>query len=175
MKLSDNIRSTIAAVAPTLGAALGGPLGGAAGVFIAKALGTPPGDAKAAEAALVAASPEALVALKKADNDFQAHMADLGVDLERINAGDRDSARKREMAVKDHTPAVLAVFIVAGFFGVLGYLLVEGKPKEGGDALLVMLGGLSTGFAAVLAYYFGSSAGSRSKDDLLFRATPPKA
>jgi len=164
VNLSDNFKQIISTVAPLLGTALGGPLGGVAGTFLANALGLPASDPKAIEAKLANADPQTLLALKKADQDFQAHMAELGVDADKLVYDDKASARARELGVKDHTPSVLAYAVTFGFFGVLGFMLGIGKPKEGGDALLVMLGSLGTAWAAIIAYYFGSSLGSASKD-----------
>jgi hypothetical protein len=168
----EQVKQLLATVAPTIGAALGGPLGGAAGTFLANALGVKPGDTAAVTTALTGASPETLLALKKADNEFQAHMADLGIEAEKIAAGDRASARQREAAVRDMTPAALAYLVTVGFFGVLGFLLVAGKPATGGDALLVMLGALGGAWASIIAYYFGSSSSSQRKDTLLWKSTP---
>jgi hypothetical protein len=172
MNFTDNLKQIVATVAPTLGLALGGPLGGAAGTFIANALGVKPGDNAAVSAALTGATPDQLLALKKADNDFKAHIADLGIQEQQLAYADTDSARKREMAVKDYTPATLALLVTVGFFGVLGYMLVIGKPQTGGDALLVMLGALGGAWASVISYYFGSSASSKNKDSLLFNSQP---
>lgn len=83
---------------------------------------------------------------------------------EEIAANDRDSARQREVQVKDRTPAVLAALITVGFFSVLGYMLAKGLPEVGREPLLIMLGALGSAWTGVVAYYFGSSAGSRDKD-----------
>lgn len=72
--------------------------------------------------------------------------------------------RYREVQVKDRVPAVLATLITIGFFGVLSFMMTNEVPKEGRDALLVMLGALGTSFSGVIAYYFGSTNGSRAKD-----------
>jgi hypothetical protein len=86
------------------------------------------------------------------------------IDQLRVEAEDRASARKREADTGDtRTPQILAGVMVAGFFGVLAWLLAQGMPPAGGEALLVLLGALSTGVAAVLSYYFGSSSGSFQK------------
>jgi hypothetical protein len=57
----------------------------------------------------------------------------------------------------------LAILITLGFFAVIGFMLLNNIPVQGHDVLLVMLGGLATAFAGVVAYYFGSSSGSAAK------------
>jgi hypothetical protein len=166
-----NFRTVISAIAPWIGTALGGPLGGMAVDTLGKIFGLTDTTEDSLKAAISGATPEQMLALKTADNDFKLKMQELGfkqiTDLEKIAADDRDSARKREMSVKDLTPMLLAVGVTIGFFGVLTFLLVNGKPIAGGDALLVMLGSLGTAWASVMGYYFGSSAGSAQKSDLL--------
>lgn len=93
--------------------------------------------------------------------------ANVRVKAEEIAAADRNSARQREMTVKDWTPAILAYGITAGFFSILGFMLVKQIPDTGHDALLIMLGALGGAWGAVVSYYFGSSAGSAQKTDLL--------
>ncbi len=116
------------------------------------------------------ATPEQLLALKKAENDFALQMRELDIDLERIASEDRDSARNREIKTKDWTPKILAGGITVGYFGVLFYMLTHGLPTTGGsEAMLVMLGTLGTAFGGVMAYYFGSSAGSKEKTEALNR------
>jgi len=151
-------------VAPTLATAVGGPFGALASVAISAALGTPAGDPKAAETALLTATPETLLALRKAEQDFTVRMKELGISEEKLIFDDIANARGREIALKDNTPAILAYTITVGFFGTLGFMLWFGKPAIGGDALLVMLGSLGTAWAGVVAYYFGSSSGSARKD-----------
>lgn len=162
-------KAIVGAVAPALGTALGGPLAGLAVSAISDALlGKPNGSEAEIAVALKAGGPDALLKLKEADQRFAVRMRELDVDLERLHQQDRGSAREREAKTGDSfTPRVLALLVTAGFFGVLGYLLVSGKPQAGGDALLVMLGSLGTAWTAIIAYYYGSSAGSSEKTALL--------
>lgn len=174
MKINfDGVKKIIAAVAPTLATALGGPLAGMAVKTIAAGLGKP--DASEQEIAEMVASgdPQTLLRLREIDTEFQKHMASLDVDLERIAAEDRSNARQREIQLRDYTPSILASTITIGFFGTLSFMLMHGKPDTGGDALLVMLGSLGTAWAGVVSYYFGSSAGSRHKTDVLSRMKEP--
>jgi hypothetical protein len=155
-------------VAPTLATAMGGPLAGLAVKTLSNVLlGHEDGDEDAVAAAIQSATPEQLSDIKKIDADFKVRMKELEIDLERISAGDRDSARKREMDIKDHMPKVLAGGITVGFFGCLFWMFIYGVPKNGNEALLLMLGALQTAFTGVIAYYFGSSSGSKAKTDLM--------
>ena len=155
-------------IAPTIATALGGPLAGLATKTLSNVLfGHEEGDAETIGAALQNATPDQLANVKKIDADFKIRMKELEIDLERISANDRDSARRREMEVKDNMPKVLAFTVTIGFFGCLFWMFVYGVPKNGNEALLLMLGALQTAFTGMIAYYFGSSSGSRAKDDLL--------
>lgn len=118
-------------------------------------------------------TPEQTAELKKIEKDFELKMKELGYnnleELERIAAGDRKSAREREIAVRDNTPKILAYLVTVGFFSVLGYMIVYGLPVVGAEPLLIMLGSLGTAWASVIAYFFGSSSGSQMKTEMLNR------
>lgn len=164
MNLGQKAKQILGTLAPMLGTAIGGPFGALAGAALSQALGTPPDDAKATEVALLGASPDTLLKVKQAEQDFTLKMRELGISEEKLVFDDVANARGREIALKDQTPAILAYVITIGFFGTLGFMLWFGKPAVGGDALLVMLGSLGTAWAGVVAYYFGSSSGSARKD-----------
>lgn len=163
MTFSQQALQVLRTVAPTIALAVGGPFGPIAAAAIHAALGTDPSDPKAAEAALLNATPEQLLALKKGDQDFAVRMKELGIAEEKLAFDDTASARAREIAVKDNTPKILAYGVTVGFFGILSFLLYSGKPP-GGDVIMVMLGALGTAWTGIVAYYFGSSAGSAAKD-----------
>lgn len=159
------------ALAPLLGTALGGPLGGAAASFIADKLGIQEKTIEAVSEVLNSGkmSADQIASLKLAEIEFRKFLETNKIELAKLDVEDRSSARAREVAVKDWIPGTLAILITGGFFGVLTYMLQYGAPAHGGDALLVMLGSLGTGFASVLAYYFGSSSGSNQKNAIIER------
>ena len=141
MDLLAKFGPLLAQVAPSIATALGGPLAGVAVKTLSSALfGHEEGTEEQVAEAMANASPEQLSAIKKIDADFKVRMKELDIDLERIAAGDRDSARQMNMANKDWVPKALAVFITFGFFGVLIWMLVFGLPKTGTEALLMMIG-----------------------------------
>jgi hypothetical protein len=168
MSLLDQFGPLLGQIAPTIATALGGPLAGiAVKTLSAVLLGHENGSEDDVKAAMSNASPDQLVALKKIDADFKAHMKELDIDLERIAAGDRDSARQMQRETKDWVPKLLAIVITVGFFGILVWMLVMGMPQTGTEALLMMLGALGTAWTGVVNFYYGSSAGSKAKNDLL--------
>jgi len=168
MSLLDTFGPLLGQVAPTIATALGGPLAGVAvKALSAVLLGHENGSEDDVKAAMASASPDQLAALKKIDADFKVSMKELDIDLERIAAGDRDSARKMQTETKDWVPKLLAIVITLGFFGILVWMLVQGMPQTGTEALLMMLGALGTAWTGVVNFYYGSSAGSKAKNDML--------
>ena len=161
MNLGQTALQVLKTVAPTVALAVGGPFGPLAAAAIHMALGT--STDKEAEAALTAATPDQLLALKKAESDFLVQMKTLDISEEKLRFDDTANARSREIALKDNTPTILAYLVTVGFFGVLGFLLWYGKPEAGGDVMLVLVGSLGTAWTGIIAYYYGSSAGSASK------------
>ena len=175
-------KSVIKSVAPTLATALGGPLAGAATRAIAgvllpedkvKALENDQAKlAKAVEQAAIGATPEQLAKLKEIDADFEIRMTELGVDLEKIAADDRASARDRETKVGGWANPALAGLIVGGFLAMVGYILINGIAESASLGLIgTCVGYVSAKADQAVSYYFGSSSGSAQKNVLLTRKT----
>jgi len=165
MNFGQTAKSVLATVAPLIGTALGGPFGGLAGSLLSKALGTT--DPKAMEAAITSTDPDILLKLKQADNEFQEHMAQLGIDKEKLAYDDTANARNREIQVKDSTPRVLAYGTTIGFFGALLGLNLMPIPAENRATIYSMVGSLGTVWILIMGYYFGSSRGSDDKSKAL--------
>ncbi len=161
---------TIAALAPNLATALGGPLAGMGLSALLQALGINPAapdkEAQVA-AALQNMTPETALALKKADQDFAVKLKELDINLEEINAKDRDSARNMQIQTQDWTPRVLAFFIVVGFLSLLTAMAFVTIPVSNEKLLDIMTGTLGTLTVTIATFYFGSSSGSQKKDALL--------
>ena len=163
-------KAIVGSIAPTLATAFGGPYAGMAVKAIAsKMLGNPDATDAEIEAAISGASPADLLKLKEVDNQFKLDMEALGVDLEKIAAGDRDSARNREMVLKDNAPKILAAVIVVGFFGTLATIAFATIPAPAMPAVNILLGSLTALLIQVGNYYFGSSAGSARKTEVMAR------
>lgn len=171
-------QSIVKTVAPWIGTALGGPLGGMAVEAAANALGVSEKTTDAVKQALSGVTPEQMLALKKADQDFQVTMQQLGfkqvTDLEAIAAGDRKDARDMQKTTRSPVPAVLSVGVTLGYFLTLAGMMAGWLHVSDSQALLLMLGSLSTGWGMVMAFWFGTTHDSGRKTDLLAKADPIK-
>lgn len=168
----------IKTVAPWIGTALGGPLGGLAVDAATRALGVDEKTADGLKNALAGATPESMLALKKADQEFAVKMKDLGfkseADLEGIAAGDRKDARALQATTHSRVPAMLSVLVTAGYFGILLGIMSDWLRVADTQALLLMLGSLTTAWGAVMAYWFGTTRSSAEKNIMLAKAEPIK-
>lgn len=170
-------KSVVGTVAPTIATALGGPLAGLATAAIAGVFGLGDDTTEAQLAAAVGkASPDALLELKKADQNFAVRLRELDVDIERIAMSDRVSARERETNTGDKwTPRLLAWVTLIAFFACV-YFVLNGQLSGLDAAQMGIVGGI-IGYASakadtVIAYYFGSSSETAEKNQMLFNSTP---
>ena len=171
IKISDKAKNVIQTVAPTLGAALGGPLGALAGNVIAAALGG--GDGKSVEDALLTQKPETLLALRNAEMSFQLELEKLGVETEKLAVQDRASAR--DMAKVNMVPQMwMSGLFIGGYFSIILSLIFGVASVEPNDQmnLNLLLGVLTAGIPTILAFWFGSTAGSAQKSALLAASKP---
>jgi hypothetical protein len=159
-------------VAPTIATALGGPVAGMAVKALSTALlGHPDGSEDDVNAALAAATPDQIAAIKRADNDFKVQMKSLDIDLVRIAEKDRESARSMQIANKSMLVPSLATIIISAFVVVtIGTLLGYAKIESAMAGTLI--GYLSAKAELVLSFYFGSSADSESKSEMIYHSTP---
>jgi len=173
-----DVKPWIAKLAPMLGTALGGPLGLAAGTLVANALGIKDASPESIKEALSngTLTGDQIVALKKAEEDFQLQMAQINItsvkDLEALAVDDRKSAREREEKVGDKTPAIGFYFITLGFFGLLVAMLFHVIPEANKAVLYTMVGSLGAAWLGCVNYYYGTTKGSQDKNDLLYNSAP---
>jgi hypothetical protein len=156
-------------VAPTVATALGGPLAGLAVEAVSKALGVNQDDArKMIDEGKMSA--DQIAQVKVAEIDLKKMEEQLGLNFEELAVKDRSSARDMQTATRSVVPPVMAVLVTVGFFGIL-LALMYGQVQRN-EEIMVMLGSLGTAWTGIIAFYFGSSAGSQNKDVLLFNSKP---
>lgn len=74
----------------------------------------------------------------------------------------------KEGLLKINPIKTIAALGVIGMTSFMCYALVYVKiPQENREPLLMLLGMISGGLGAIIGYYYGSSAGSKNKDDII--------
>ena len=174
MNLAQDALHVLQTMAPTIARATLGPFGGLAATVLSAVLGTPPGDSQAANAALLGATPEQLLELKKAENDFRVQMKNLGIEQEQLSVSDTASARALEAATHSYTPDVLTYLTTAGFFLALTGAFSLPIPDTSKGIVFSMIGSLGTVWITQMGFWFGSSLGSHAKDTTISSLTAVK-
>lgn len=158
-------------IAPTIATCLGGPLAGLAVTAVSKALGV---DEDKVQDTINQGKLDAdqIASIKQAEIELQKSAQELGLNFEQLAVQDRASARDLQKETKSIVPPLLSILVTLGFFGILGGLM-SGEIKTS-DALMLMLGSLGTAWTGIIAFYFGSSASSQAKDQMIHNSTPIK-
>jgi len=158
-------------IAQTIATALGGTCAVLAVDAISKAVGIDPKDVTKtiSDGKLTA---DQIAQIKTAELAMAARAQELGLDFEKIAVDDRKSAREMQATTQSYIPGLMAIAVTVGFFGILVGLMTEHFKTS--DALMLMLGSLGTAWTGIIAFYFGSSAGSQKKDELLHQSSPTK-
>ena len=159
-------------IAPTIATCLGGPLAGLAVTALSKLFGVAPdqvqfmiNDNKL--------SADQIAAVQQEEIRFKEQTQALGLNFEQLAVEDRKSARDMQTTTQSIIPPLLSILVTIGFFGILAYLMVT-PADTANTPLMIMLGSLGTAWTGIIAFYFGSSAGSQKKDAMLYNSTPAK-
>ena len=170
----NDLGKWVAQSAPLLGGELAGPAGATIGTLIAAKFG---GNNTQPDAlhALITADPAAALKLKELEMEHQLAIEQLLLQRDKeeqqLIVSDRASARLREVGVDqspnekhDRTPAILAYCLTGCVFGALTWLFCFPIPATNHDLISAFTSSLTTVWIGAMAYYHGSSAGSRLKD-----------
>lgn len=182
--MNFDIKTALGSIAPTLATMLGGPLAGAAVTALEGAFGLAPGTGADGITKVLQSgqmTPEVMASVRAADQKHAEILEQQKIDVAKLNAdheaamatvdaGDRDSARKREISIRGITTPALAWLVVAGSV-LVGGLVMLGKVdmENATQATMVgtVIGYVFSEAKQVLAYYFGSSASSDRKTELI--------
>jgi len=152
------LKNVVGAVAPTIGQALGGPLGGAAMNVVANALGCEP-NARSVERAVKEATPEQLLALKNAELEFEVKMKELEVDVFALETADKQDARTH--FARDWTAKIIGLTMVLFFCAYIAMITVMPPEQNSMELINLVLGYMGGLVSAVISFYFGASNSSK--------------
>jgi len=151
-------RKAVSTVAPMIGTALGGPVGGMALKAVSSALlGKEEGSEDEISQAIQIASPEQLSALKEADNKFKVRMRELGIEEKQLKFEDKKDARTMNAKTKARTPAVLA-YLLTGMVACMVYGLMKWKIPEANEAIInIVFGAVMTAWIGAMQFFHGAT------------------
>ncbi len=167
----------------------GGPLLGVGVKALCGVLGVRSGDPQPAEVMQALDDPKASDTVRLAMIQFNAEKMRLEylekdkkrddeIEELKTSLADVQNARTREIeqtkatGKRDANLYVLAWVMVGGFLALITFLLFVPVPTDQSGVIFMLFGALSSGFGSVIAYFFGSSAGSKEKDSLLLNSVP---
>ena len=166
-KLGKAALGILKGVAPMAATAIGGPFGPAAAAIIAKTVGV---EEKDLDEFIVSSKPENLLALKNAEAEFEKFRIEAGIREDQLEYEDRASARRMVVDTGIWIQASLTFVFIAGYFAMIYFLVSYVLDDLGPTTLgiLTTLIGVITGeVPRIMAFWFGSSRGSKEKTQAL--------
>lgn len=152
-------------IAPGIATAVGGPFGGLAATVLKEVTGL---DEAGIEKAIAEGDPNIFLQLKKAEQEFTVKLKELDIKVEELEYADIASARARQVAMKDHTPAILTGVALTFFFLLSATVLYNLDIVQANQAFVMFLFGAASGWVTQgMSYFLGSSKGSQRKTDIL--------
>ncbi len=155
------VKGIVSSVAPTVATALGGPVGGIAANMIKKALGV---DSDEAAIQALQSDPEAVLKLKIAEIDFDKFLVEADIRKDELVVEDRKDARDLSKTLGTIWPQMTIVialtFMIAG---VIYALFKTAPPPETENILFMVLGQLTTAWAASISFFVGTTKSSADK------------
>lgn len=167
-----NWKQTLAAYLPTIGVAIGGPMAGLAIKAGLKAFGASADDIKNSGNGLgmlknlvLGATPENVKAAQEHDMNFKVQMADLGYKVEDLHRKDRQSARKFAQTAGAMWHHIVGMTLIATSISIVFYIIIIGLPIDSIGFATLMIGTIHTWAGGYIVFLFGSSKGSKAKDE----------
>lgn len=152
------LKGLLSAFAPTLGSAIGGPLGKMAVTAIAGKLGVSDNE-EAVTQALETATVEQRQALSEADQAFAIRMRELDIDSFKVQTEDVQNARESHKGLI--FPQLFASAFLLLFFGYI-FLITVSPPAQADLALSnLIVGNLMAVISGISGYLYGSQNGKK--------------
>ena len=152
------LKGLLSAFAPTLGSAIGGPLGKMAVTAIAGKLGVSDTE-EAVTQALETATVEQRQALSEADQAFAIRMRELDIDSFKVQTADVQNARETHKGLL--FPQLFASAFLMLFFGYI-FLITVSPPAQADLALSnLIVGNLMAVISGISGYLYGSQNGKK--------------
>jgi len=170
--------SILKSIAPTVGTALLGPLGGVAVSALGNILGVSDATQDKIASAIQAGqmTPEQISKIKELELEYQNNEKERGFRYAELAFKDRDSARVNNVAggVQHHI-FWLSVLLLCVTIGCEIFVLFTGYPTQIPEIIVGRVLGLMDAVATmVLAYWYGTTNGSAQKSELLANSAPAK-
>lgn len=173
----SKFKVAIGTIAPWIASTLGSPVAGIAVKAVCDVFGLS-GDAATPDNALAAlsgATGEQLQALRDAESKHVETMAQLGytniAQLFVSEVADRKSARDMQMATPSNWPGILSAITTGAVLAIIA-ASIAGHSIPQDTVTVQLIGSLTTGWGAAMAYWLGTTRGSSDKNNLIAQSQP---